>query len=422
MSIHWTYCDCAPNSDLQQGDIIARDERLLGILKSVHSHFCDDKYVGFLVVTQSCDLVRRKKGLCKAKHFSIATIRELDQVLPEQLKELSGHQQRKCFIQERRTVAEDFLRRLIDQNEQSRGLFYLHPSADAGIAVASLAFLRITIALRREHYDVVRKSRVGRLSPEFANKLGWLVGNLYSRIGTPDWEEQSDSGDGSKLVKQYLEDSAPSQFWVPESWVNEAEKESFDFDRLSDPPLKALARFAPPSAKEIVMREVYKTTVQVRLDTIKEGFKASLVADEQMRQFVIKEIMAKLDPHPEKEVIQERIENDASFWEAVANNIWSLLQRAKSMGSEIDNPLTESVRQSLGTQTMIPPLQNAVRNCFPKESEPIVFRHDDPFPGQLVSERIIELLDANGNVEWNKSLQMIIGRLGNNTILGSIVR
>ncbi len=61
MALHWTYCTFEPDSDLQQGDILSRTDELLTVLKNVHSYFCDERYLAFIVVTQSCDLVRRKK-------------------------------------------------------------------------------------------------------------------------------------------------------------------------------------------------------------------------------------------------------------------------------------------------------------------------------------------------------------------------
>ncbi len=65
---HWTYGLFAPTDDLQQGDIIRRSDTLLQVLSEVLSHFCDERYTAFLVLTQSCDLnwrgiVTRKPGL-----------------------------------------------------------------------------------------------------------------------------------------------------------------------------------------------------------------------------------------------------------------------------------------------------------------------------------------------------------------------
>src|SRR5207247_8080250 len=96
---------------------------------------------------------------------------------------------------------QQFLERVINQNEQAHGLFYLHPDADVGIAVPAAAMLRVSISLRsREHYNVLKAARCGRLRAEFRNKLGWLTGNLYSRVDTPDWADEDGGAEASKAL------------------------------------------------------------------------------------------------------------------------------------------------------------------------------------------------------------------------------
>jgi hypothetical protein len=63
MPAHWTYEDFRDDSDLFQGDILEPTEDLRSILGQVHPHFLHPKYTGFLLITQSCDLVRRKVGV-----------------------------------------------------------------------------------------------------------------------------------------------------------------------------------------------------------------------------------------------------------------------------------------------------------------------------------------------------------------------
>lgn len=187
---HWTYCEFAAGDDLQQGDIIRRDPALLTVLSQVLSHFCDQRYTTFLVLTQSCDLVRRNEEACKAEHINLCVVRELGPFLPTLLEPCCGTGITGVFDYDRRWYAEQLLKRLLNQNEQARCLFYLHPDADVGIATASIALLRVSIALRREHYSMLQDCRCGRLEPEFVAKLGWLAGNLYSRVATPDWEDK----------------------------------------------------------------------------------------------------------------------------------------------------------------------------------------------------------------------------------------
>ena len=50
------------------------------------------------------------------------------------------------------------------------GLFFLHPDTEAGIAEPAVAFQRVAVALRAEHYDALREARAGRITPEFRSK------------------------------------------------------------------------------------------------------------------------------------------------------------------------------------------------------------------------------------------------------------
>ena len=143
---HWTYRECKPTDGLHQGDIIAR-ESLLDVLNLVHKHFTDPKYLAFIVLTQTCDLVVRKK-VCKAKHISLAVIRPLAALMPSVLEEMCQSPCPGIFTRDRRKDAEEFLHRVLNQNEQVNGWVYLHPDADVGIGEPAVAMLRISISLR----------------------------------------------------------------------------------------------------------------------------------------------------------------------------------------------------------------------------------------------------------------------------------
>ena len=59
MSTHWTYEAIPPEADLAQGDILEPTSALREVLREIHPYFLNPKYVAFLVLSQSCDLVRR---------------------------------------------------------------------------------------------------------------------------------------------------------------------------------------------------------------------------------------------------------------------------------------------------------------------------------------------------------------------------
>jgi len=291
MALHWTYCTFDPSSDLQQGDILSRTDELLAVLKNVHSYFCDERYLAFIVVTQSCDLVRRKAGSCKARHISLAVVREFDRVLPSLIGEVCAYKNTSILRSELKLEAREFVSRILDQNEQAKGLFYLHPSADAGIATASVAFLRITITLRQEHYDLLQRCRVGRLESEFTNKLGWLVGNLYSRVGTPDWADYEGDKHKDTLVKEYLDDAIPEESWVPDSWINSAVAKGVDLSLLQGSPANELRQYAPSPPLNVMIDEVCQTALAVKIDGYGQMFADSISSDRELRALFIQDVV-----------------------------------------------------------------------------------------------------------------------------------
>jgi hypothetical protein len=182
---HWTYGDFEPDDDLAQGDILHRTDALAELLARFFPHFKREKYLAFLVVTQTCDLVQRSSG-CKAPYINLAVVRSLSSILCLLLDEVSRTGIPGVYETEMQGRAKDLLARILNQNEQALGLFYLHPDLDAGISEQSVAMLRVTLSLKAEHYELFREARRGRLDARFGNELGWLSGNLYSRVATPD--------------------------------------------------------------------------------------------------------------------------------------------------------------------------------------------------------------------------------------------
>ena len=66
-------------------------------------------------------------------------------------------------------------------------------------------------------YDACLEARVLALSEEFRAKLGWLVGHIYSRVGTQDWPRKA----ASTLVNQHLNNICQ---WVDPQHLSAAEK------------------------------------------------------------------------------------------------------------------------------------------------------------------------------------------------------
>lgn len=253
MPEHWTYDAFGPDDDLLQGDILEPTDDLRKILQKVHPHFLDPKYTSFLLITQSCDLVVRK-GKYSTQYLNIVVIRPLEAMLHDFLSVVCRTVGNGVYTKETKGAARQLLERLFNQNEQSLGLFYLHQDRFSGIDTPSVSLLRVSVTLRVGHYPVLKEARRGRLSSEFRSKLGWLVGNLYSRIGTQDWNEDPHRTKMlSGWIKQFLDTAQESYepIWVPESWVTAAEEAGVKLDELDrDTILTTLEACKPPSAKD----------------------------------------------------------------------------------------------------------------------------------------------------------------------------
>lgn len=202
--MHWSYTPKA-DGDLRQGDILLPTEDLRKAMDTAHKWFNHPKYLGFLVISQTCDLVRRGGGLCKTPYIEIAVVRPFRGYVLTLLRRHCVWIGDRFFPKSEWRTATELIDRIINQNESTLGLYYLHPESEIGIGEGSIALLRVSIAMRAyEHYDTLVSARRGRLDPEFANKLGWLCGNLYSRVGIKDWKETKEDKKNAEFIKNSL--------------------------------------------------------------------------------------------------------------------------------------------------------------------------------------------------------------------------
>src|SRR5262245_38488019 len=113
---HWTYEGFATNSELEQGDILYPTDALKLVFADVHPHFRDDKYLAFLIATQSCDLVRRRDAP-KASYVNLAAIRPLSQVIRKVVSYAADPVAPGTFRSSRKQEVRQLLQRLFNQNE-----------------------------------------------------------------------------------------------------------------------------------------------------------------------------------------------------------------------------------------------------------------------------------------------------------------
>ncbi|MBK9701932.1 MAG: hypothetical protein IPO79_18080 [Flavobacteriales bacterium] len=193
-----------------QGDILSRTSAIEEILKKVHPHYFDkgeNKY--FIVLTQDCDLVRRDGKPCDARYISLAPIRPLRIVIQRQLEEYlaEGFTLSPPVCSKRNEARfRNFLERLLNNNESS--YFYLHREPEKEFPEDCCAFLALSIAIKAQfHYQSCVDAKILELRDTFRAKLGWLVGQMYSRIGTEDLQK-------SKLNSAISEIVNKSSVWV----------------------------------------------------------------------------------------------------------------------------------------------------------------------------------------------------------------
>lgn len=185
--MHYTYCEPSLSS-LKQGDILKKTPELLALIQEVHPHYAHDEYRYFQVLTQTCDLVRRN-GECKSRYITIAAVRMMDLVVQRAIDKFSDkalfQDKLICSTKHKRSLT-DVFNKLLNNNDTHH--FFLKAAPEYGLEVDCCTHLHLSISVRAyEHFDVCLGAKILELDENFRAKLGWLVGNLYSRVGTEDY-------------------------------------------------------------------------------------------------------------------------------------------------------------------------------------------------------------------------------------------
>lgn len=277
MNCHFTYVDNYKRDDLRQGDLLRITDDLSSVLKKYHPHYLKSDYIYFLVLSQSCDLVRREGRPCNANYISLAAVRPFDVVIQRKVQSIQKEEFEKkagiCRLN-RKSKIEDFTRKVLNNNHNE--FFYLHEDNELGLPEPCCAFLRLSIALRSsEHYEKCIDAKFLELTDEFRAKLGWLVGNLYSRVGTMDWTpDYKTNEEFKKIVNDILE----RQFvWFPievvTSLKKKIEREHIDISSLEPDKIQELALDIQIPTKEEKKKTVLKSIKRIlaKSEVLAEG-------------------------------------------------------------------------------------------------------------------------------------------------------
>ena len=185
---HFTY---APSNQeqLNQGDVLRRTPEVEQILAEVHPHYKRADYPFFIVLTQSCDLIRRGGRPCASRYVTVAAVRPLRLVLEREIRRFQYDPiEAKLGICSRAQHPKmlQLAERLRNNNQDE--YFFLQREPGSGFEDDHCAFLQLSVALKAElHYETLLAAKILQLSDSFQHKLGHLVGTMYSRVGTEDW-------------------------------------------------------------------------------------------------------------------------------------------------------------------------------------------------------------------------------------------
>ena len=199
----YIYEDRSAEPSLLQGDILKVDGQFREYFDEFYPAIkpSDGKIQYVMILTQSCDLFKAEKRKPKLSHINVCLVRRLDSVI----KRLISDDIKPLEVGNKKILARDALDQLKDKlskllnNTDQKTHFFLpkqSPFKEDMVAVLPLSF-----SFRTDHYDLLIENRVLGIKPEFQAKVGHIIGQLYSRIGTPDLH---DFGWNDKTTRQYI--------------------------------------------------------------------------------------------------------------------------------------------------------------------------------------------------------------------------
>lgn len=197
-------------TQLFQGDLLIRNDALREALEQAHGYYATEpSYSHFMVLTQSCDLVRRGRKPPKSRYITLAAARPLTEMFDKVIEKakLSAPDEFPLLLCDaaKKTSARQVLERLMHHSES--GYFFFQAGSHAAIDTDLCVFLSLSVPIRISHYEACLNAKVLQLDDVFQAKVGWLAGNLYSRVGTPDFEERMPEPI-AKTIKDRLYDVA----------------------------------------------------------------------------------------------------------------------------------------------------------------------------------------------------------------------
>lgn len=278
--IHFTYKENPDMTSLCQGDVLVKTDELVEILKEVHPYFTNDEYKYFMVLSQSCDLVRRDGKKCKTPYITLAAAREYSDFLERTLiaEKMAENYNGFLLVDEKSKIRVSQLVERVYNNTES-DYFFLYKEDALEFPKSMVCYLKVSIALKSEmHYQACLNAKKLELSDEFKAKLGWLVGNMYSRVGTTDW----DSKMTDKARKQMIEDDVNSRCVIGSKEQLKEFKNQLNENLVSshDEAIEVLSR--------IIVKSKYEKVMEIIEKIMMSGYKKITDEDKQILMRAIK--------------------------------------------------------------------------------------------------------------------------------------
>jgi len=209
-------------TQLAQGDLLKRTPELAEAVGQAHSYYAEaNDYTHFLVLTQSCDLVRRASG-CKTRYITVCAVRPLSVAVDREMSKFTNEMEGFPFRVgdlDRGILARQYLDRVM--NNTVDGMFFIPRGSADTVDEHLCAFLPLSIALRTSHYDICLGAKVAQAEEIFAAKIGSLASGLYGRIATPDLHEKRPAS-----VSSFKEEFFEELGYASVAWLSPVQKKA----------------------------------------------------------------------------------------------------------------------------------------------------------------------------------------------------
>lgn len=177
---------------LYQGDIIIIDDDIRENLIA-HNRTKANTCRFVIILTQSCDLVKRSDfgNGCKAQLLHMGFLSSFDEYFADNLRkycEKGLFDGRVSIIEQGKSQKlKNHLERLFNNNSSDH--FLIPEDVGQGLSNHHVVDLRDQCLISSNYYDNLLMNKQCELEEIYRAKLGYMVSQLFSRIGTRDWDK-----------------------------------------------------------------------------------------------------------------------------------------------------------------------------------------------------------------------------------------